>query len=331
MKSAKSGAFNFVFCVLQFAVCSSLVSVANASGDSVLFPRRAELNGAVEFWKRVFAAYGTDQGVVHDSEDLTVVYGVEGLGSRAEQGRERERQRAQKAILERYRKALKRFAEGEADTTRLAGDELRVWNALGGTMDRSRYRRAMGQLRVQVGQRDRFEQGLAASEPYMEDIRGILRRNGISDSLAVLPFIESAFNIRASSKAGAVGLWQITRATGRRFLRINRRVDERRDPMKATVAAARILKENYELLGAWPLAITAYNHGPWGMSRAVKALGTQDIVTIIRRYKGKSFGFASRNFYPEFLAALDVIHHRQAYYGDLPPLAEDTVPDKGRR
>lgn len=297
----------------------------------ILFPRPSELRGAVEFWKRVFAVYGTDLGVVHDSEDLAVIYGVEGLGSRAESGRDRERQRAQQSILARYRRALERFANGQVDTARLAGDELRVWIALGKTPDRARYRCALESLRLQVGQRDRFERGLSVSGPYIEEIRRILQSHGISDSLAVLPFIESAFDVRASSRAGAVGLWQITRPTGRRFLRISRRVDERRDPFKSTSAAARILKENHDFLGTWPLAITAYNHGPAGMARAVKTLGTQDIVAIIRRYKGKKFGFASRNFYPEFLAALDVIHNRQEYYSDLPAssLAEDLVQMQG--
>jgi membrane-bound lytic murein transglycosylase D len=286
----------------------------------------------VEFWKRVFAVYGTDHGVVHDSENLAVIYGVEGLGSRADSGRDRERKRAQKAILARYQRALERFANGQADTSRLFGDDLRVWTALGRTTDRLRYRRALETLRLQVGQRDRFERGLVASEPYLEEIRGILRSHGVSDSLAVLPFIESAFNVRAYSKAGAAGLWQITRPAGRRFLKINRRVDERRDPLKSTGAAARILKENHAFLGTWPLAITAYNHGPGGVARAVKTLGTRDIATIIQRYRGRRFGFASRNFYPEFLAALDVIHNRQKYYSGppAPPLTEDLVQRQGR-
>jgi membrane-bound lytic murein transglycosylase D len=280
----------------------------------------------VEFWKRVFAVYGTDQGVVHDSEDLTIIYGVEGLGSRADAGRDRERQQTQETILARYRRALERFANGKVDTTRLAGDELRVWLALGKTTDRMRYRDALESLRLQVGQRDRFERGLVASAPYLKEIRRILRSHSVSDSLAVLPFIESAFDVRAYSKAGAAGLWQITRPTGRRFLKINRRVDERRDPLKSTSAAARILKENHKFLGSWPLAITAYNHGPYGMARAVKTLGTRDIAAIIQRYKGERFGFASRNFYPEFLAALDVIHGRLPENGGpAPPLSKDLV------
>lgn len=311
----------------------ALVGSEKALADEALFPRPKELAGAVEFWHRVFAVYGTDQGIVHDAEDLTVVYGVEWLGGEAERGLDHQRGRARKAALDRYRKTLTRFAEGGVDTARLGGDDLRVWKALGGTADRSRYRRAAEKVRIQVGQRDRFEGGLARSAPYLEDIRRILRSKGISDSLSVIPFIESAFDVRASSKAGAVGPWQIIRSTGRRFLRIGRKVDERKDPLKATGAAASILGENYRLLGSWPLAITAYNHGPWGVLRAVKATGTRDITTIIRQYRGKAFGFASRNFYPEFLAALDVIYQRQAYYGDLTssPLVGDAHPDGGDR
>lgn len=317
--------------LLLAALVMPSLALAEQPVSGVLFPRPPELRGAVEFWKRVFAVYGTDHGIVHDSENLTVVYGVEGLGGRADSGRDRERRRAQEAILDRYRRALERFASGQVDTVMLTGDELRVWIALGRTTDRLRYRLALETLRLQVGQRDRFEQGLIASKPYLEEIRRILLSHGVSDSLAVLPFIESAFNVRASSKAGAAGLWQITRPAGRRFLRINRRVDERRDPFKSTKAAARILKENHAFLGTWPLAITAYNHGPGGVARAVKALGTRDIVTILQRYRGKRFGFASRNFYPEFLAALDVIHNRQEYYSDLPasPLAKDLVQMQG--
>lgn len=318
---------------LLFLLFVGLFGPSSGWGEEALFPRPKEIGGAVEFWRRVFAVYRTDQGVVHDAEDLTVVYGVEWLGGQAERGLDRQRGQKQRAILEQYRKVLKRFGDGRADTSRLAGHELRVWRALGGTADWGRYRRAAERVRIQVGQRDRLELGLSRSGPYLEDIRRILSSKGLPDSLSVIPFIESAFDVRASSKAGAVGPWQIIRSTGRRFLKIGRRQDERRDPLKATSAAASILRENYQLLGTWPLAITAYNHGPWGMVRAVKATGTRDIATIIRQYRGKAFGFASRNFYPEFLAALDVIYQRQAYFGDLTssPLAGDAHPDEGSR
>src|SRR5256886_7431294 len=104
----------------------------------------------------------------------------------------------------------------------------------------------------------------------------------------------------------------------RRFLRVDTLVEERRDRIFSTRAAARFLDEMHDSLGAWPLAITAYNHGPEGVARAVGQCGTRDIATIVRDYHGSAFGFASRNFYAEFLAALDVERNYREYFGNMP-------------
>ena len=100
-----------------------------------------------------------------------------------------------------------------------------------------------------------------------------------------MPLVESSFNVRARSRYGAVGLWQFMRSTGRRYLRIGRGIDERMDPLESTRAAARLLKENYEHFGNWPLAITAYNHGRRGILRAVREVGSRDLSEIIQRYE----------------------------------------------
>lgn len=283
------------------------------------FPRPPELQDRVEFWKKVFTLYDTHQAVVHDREDLSLVYGVEDLG-RADRSSQATRE---KAVLERYRRAMERLARAEVDSRKLSDEEWRIWQAHGQSRDPERYRRAAERLRLQVGQRNRMAQGLENWQRYGADVCRILREHGVPDSLAVLAFIESAFNPEARSKAGAVGLWQITRPAAVRLLRMDRHVDERRDPLKATAAAARILKQNYEALGHWPLAITAYNHGAAGIARGVREVGSQDLTVLIDRYQGKAFGFAGKNFYAEFLAALEVIPRSALYFGDQAP---STVP-----
>ena len=80
-------------------------------------------------------------------------------------------------------------------------------------------------------------------------------------------------------------------------------VDERNNPFKATHGAAQLFIANHKDLGSWPLAVTAYNHGRGGMSKATRQLGTSQLGSIINNYKSPSFGFASKNFYAEFLAA----------------------------
>ena len=137
-----------------------------------------------------------------------------------------------------------------------------------------------------------------------------------------MPHVESSFNPAAYSKVGAAGLWQFMPSTAKRFMRVDSLVDERLDPYSATEAAANLMLYNYRLLGTWPLAVTAYNHGPGGLRRAQEQLGTSDIAVIVKRYQGATFGFASRNFYVSFLAALEVDRNAEKYFGPITPLPD---------
>lgn len=156
--------------------------------------------------------------------------------------------------------------------------------------------------RFQVGMKEKFVEGLVRSTRYMDLMRPAFETEGIPEDLAYLPHVESSFQIDARSSAACVGMWQWSLGTGRAYLVIDRGVDERYDPILATEAAARHLAQNYQRLGSWPLAITAYNHGVAGMARAKRRVGGDDFDHLVRNYRGRSFGFASQNFYAEFLA-----------------------------
>jgi membrane-bound lytic murein transglycosylase D len=189
-----------------------------------------------------------------------------------------------------------------------------------GVDDPERFREAASEdrLRSQTGVRERFQEGVQISRRYIKAMEEIFRRAGLPVELTRLPLIESSFNLSATSKVGAAGIWQFMPATGRIYeMRVSDAIDERRDPLIATEAAARFLRDNYERLGSWPLAITAYNHGPGGMATAVSTVGSSDIADIIRYYRGRAFGFASRNFYPEFLAAVEVEKNSKKHFGTL--------------
>jgi membrane-bound lytic murein transglycosylase D len=104
---------------------------------------------------------------------------------------------------------------------------------------------------------------------------------------------------------------------------VGRHVDERRDPLKATRAAAEYLRSAYNSLGAWPLAITSYNHGVGGVRSKARKAGTYDLAAIIEDPSERYFGFASTNFYPEFLAAVEIFEDHQTYFPEIreePPL-----------
>src|SRR5258708_23789693 len=121
-------------------------------------------------------------------------------------------------------------------------------------------------------------------------------------------------------------------STAKGLMRVDRVLDERQDPYSATEAAANRMLYNYRLLGSWPLAVPAYTHGPGGLRRAQDELGTTNIAVIVKRYQGATFGFASRNFYVAFLAALEVDRHAEKYFGPLTHLPDTqttvvTLPD----
>jgi membrane-bound lytic murein transglycosylase D len=172
-------------------------------------------------------------------------------------------------------------------------------------------------VRAQRGVKDRFALGLSRSQKHMDQIQQIFEEEGLPRELAYLPLVESFFDTSARSRVGAVGMWQFMRPTGQQFLKINNSVDERKDPLDSTRGAARLLKRNYQALGNWPLAVTAYNHGRDGMLRAVREVGTTDLVEIIRVHDSRTFGFVSKNFYAEFLAALEVVKESHEHFPEL--------------
>ncbi len=293
-------------------------NVATAN-DASPFIRPLELEPAVAFWRRVYTEATTDGGFIHDDEHLDIVYEALTFSSDTPIVRRSARIDEAKAKYERF---LRQLADGESEG--LAEEAQRVKDLWPKGTSRAVFREAAEHVRFQLGQANRFQEGLIRSGAWMPRIAATFERMGLPRDLAALPHVESSFNTNAYSKVGAAGMWQFMRSTGRRYLRIDNVVDERLDPYKATEAAARFLEQNYAVLNSWPLALTAYNHGAAGMRRAKEQLGTDDIVTIIRKYDSRSFGFASRNFYTAFLAALEVDTDPDKFFPNLKRNALDS-------
>lgn len=315
----------WLFACLMLLACLSPVGSHAAQGrqSDTLFPMPKSLEPNVDFWIHVFAKLEGGTGVLHDARDLSVIY--ETLNSLP-----RNKERRRNLIRRKrnyYKGILERLAHGKRQG--LTRDERRVLAMFRDRQTAATFRQAAQQVRFQSGIREAFRAGLARSGAYLPIIEPIFERAGLPKELTMLPHVESSFRNDARSSSGAAGLWQFMPATGRRFMTVNRRVDERHNVRLATIAATKLLKENYRLLGTWPLAITAYNHGAWGMKKAVAKTGTKDIGKIVQRYRGRSFGFASRNFYAEFLAAVHVARNYKHYFGPIQfakPLTEPVRP-----
>ena len=306
---------------------------------STHFPIPKTIRPQVDFWKKIFAVYSRYQVVIHDTETMQIYRVLDFRRLRDDEELDEEtisqiKQDQTKLEVAQIRGILMRLqgcVDGLENCDALDPEEKKIWNLFKGNSDVDRFRAAAGddRLRTQTGVRERFREGVQSSRRYIKAMEEIFEREGVPVELTRLPLVESSFNLSATSKVGAAGIWQFMPATGRLYeMKVSNAVDERRDPLIATEAAARFLRSNYEKLGAWPLAITAYNHGPGGVAAAIDTVGSSDIGDIVRLYRGKNFGFASRNFYTEFLAALEIERNHQKHFGAIEmdqPIAYDEI------
>ncbi len=227
---------------------------------------------------------------------------------------------------------------------KLEGSGRQVNSVLNGAAER---------VHSQRGIRERFMHGLEISRSYDRQFRKIFRDAGLPEDLANLPHVESSFQPAAKSSAGAVGMWQFTKGAAQTFMPAGHRstgqrlashkpavhrssshkpaghrlashrstghrlavhtVDQRLDPFASAIGAARYLSFAYSKLGDWPAAITSYNHGIYGMIRAQDQVG-RDFVSIVETYDGPAFGFASRNYYAQFLAVCEIASNSLQYF-----------------
>jgi len=249
-------------------------TAAGAETNPFVVPKGLE--SAVEFWKQVFTRYSEHELVFHDPTDHSKVYSVLSV------------------------------PENKPATQGIINNEYaRITAAYN-------LRRTGGQVRSQRGAKEQFVISHNRSLKYIARMKKIFREEGLPAELAYLPHVESAFDLNAQSRAGAVGLWQLMPLAASRFLRTSNTYEGRKDPYASTRAATRIFKENYQALGNWPLAVTAYNYGATGVFKAAEAVGTDDLVEIIRRYNHPWFSYEPKNFYAEFLAVVELMKNEES-------------------
>ena len=270
------------------------VGVAN---ESTVFTTPPGMAPAVRFWVDAFTRYGRNDVAIVDRVEPGVVYEVVRDVAPGDARLVRER-------LAAVADLLTAAAVRRPDAHLLFGVQPANVEAL-------------GRLRIQRGLRETFAQGVAAERLFRPAVHRALADAGLPLDLAALPLVESAYHPGRTSEAGASGLWQLTPEVAEKYLDVGGKSDQRRDPFRASLAAARYLRDLYDQFESWPLAITAYNHGPTGIERARQTAGTDDLGEIVRRYDGPGFGFASRSYYAEFLAARQVLGHVPVYFPEL--------------
>ncbi len=259
--------------------------------NEVDFSTPKGLEEEVQFWIKIYTQYTTQQGVFHISGDITNILGeidVSPIYLNKEWGPIRKEKEAEKMIRIEKNKIAKK---------------MNIKN--------------VKKIRLQMGLKDRMQTALFQSGAYLPMMEQVFKKHNLPLALTRIVFVESSFNVKAQSKVGASGLWQIMPIIGKKFKYIKPHSDQRNHPEYATELAAKILKQNFQILKSWPLAVTSYNFGVGSMlkvKRKMKNFSDKDLFNS--KELNKFIGFASRNFYATFLAALYVENHANIYFGE---------------
>jgi len=206
----------------------------------------------------------------------------------------------------------------------------RIWKVEGGNYDIPiRYNSKVKSFirKFTSKHRKKIIKGIKRSGKYMPMIYRMLHKEGLPLDLVYMVAVESNFNVRARSKKNAVGLWQFIASTGRIYgLKINRWIDERRDPVLATKAAITYLKHLYGIFGDWELAMAAYNTGEGRVKRTIKRAKEKG---EIHNFWALRLPRETRGYVPAIMATA-VIYKNPKRYGfghvlPLSPIDETTV------
>lgn len=300
-----------------------LVSVAFATP----LPVPVEMVGRVEFWIRVFGELSSHKKVIHhrwfpDCVFMTLDFTVE-AALLSKPDLQKLIDETERETISKIKASLKRIAQNQPT---LSLFDLRIKEVVDQCLRKKRKNVILWTLeedliRSQTGVMEKTRDAVKKGGRYLNFIQNVFRSYGIPDDIKYLPIVESSFNVNATSKAGAVGMWQFMPQTAKNYgLVVNKYIDERRDPFKSTEAAARYLREAYSVFKSWPHALISYNHGIMGLKSKLDQSGIGlDLVKLIENPFNRILGFASTNFYPSFLATVYIAKNYKSFFGDFEP------------
>jgi len=233
-------------------------------------PKCLEKN--IVFWKKVYTEYNDTTLVFHDANTFEIYSEIKGIA------------------IDSNNKKFMVASEFKKLEDKLNSEDLE-------------------NVRVQRGAKEKWLEGIHNSKALLPMIKKVFKKYGIPERISYLPHVESSYDVKAGSRVGAKGLWQIMPSTAKSYgVRNQRKLYEAN---YATEIAAKILVDNYEALGDWDLAVNAYHSGQGSLRRAVEETGSKDICVIIDEYEGKTFKFASKNYLGQFYAALEIINKKE--------------------
>jgi membrane-bound lytic murein transglycosylase D len=275
----------------------------------------------VSFWFSIYTRYTSDHIVIHDRDNLSIIYAVLDFSQIDQQLNRNARsavvQKISKEKAQEIAGILRKLARGQTDS-RLSLSVLKTLEKLTGPLPLDPSERGKllnhraNNIRTQTGQRDLIEKGVIRMLPYQNFFNETFARFGLPKQLIAIPFLESSFNTEAHSKVGALGIWQFMPLISSYFVpKRTPTLDYRNNPFISSIAAMHLLRENKMILKSWDMAVTAYNSGTKHLLLARRKHGATQLEDVFTKYQNSHLGFASKNFYAEFLALVHTLTYRE--------------------
>ncbi len=283
---------------------------------------------SVTFWAQIYTQFTSRQVLIHDKNNLSIVYDAlsfEELHQSKELNRyqvARKQSQITRNAVKELRGLLKEIGRKSKGLSKKAQNLKTHLKSIGVSIprkSRSRKRKfdnLASNLRVQTGQQDKIFQGILNAYPFEDFLFEKFDYFELPRELLAISFVESSFNLRATSRVGASGVWQIMPFISKSLLPEGTNKRPRRNVLLASLGAFHLLAQNYRILDRWDLAVTAYNSGTKHLLRAKRKFKKKNISLsyILKNYKTRHLGFASKNFYAEFLALVYILAYKEKMF-----------------
>lgn len=298
------------------------------------FPVTPYFYPTVHFWFLIYTQFESNQVVIHDKTNLNLIYKVLDFSSLHHKGLNRNmlyilQQKLSEERIDKIRYDLKDLAK---DPYSLKADAKVIYRSLKEAgiqlpikkQERiSFFNKLKDNIRTQTGQRNFIKDGIIRSLPYKPFLNKYFPHRDLPVELLAIPFLESSFNPLAESKVGALGPWQFMPLIASYYVpKKTTQIDYRSNIGVISIAAANLMKENIYLMKSWDMAVTAYNSGTKHLLKTRRELASQnrtniDLEDVIKHSDSNHFGFASKNFYSEFLALVHALAYEEEIFAGL--------------
>lgn len=293
----------------------------------------------VHFWFLIYTQFESTSVIIHDKSNLSLIYKVLDFSSLKEKKLPKNtlyvlQQKISEEKLNEMKQDLEKLSNDPFNLSPWAGRIYRLLKQVGVAVPLDREERSKfflqlrDNLRSQTGQKDFIRDGIIRSLPYQKFLTQYFEDRKLPKELLAIPFLESSFNPKAHSKVNALGIWQFMPLISSYFVpKRTKNFDYRFNVGVSSVAAAHLMSENFKIMKSWDLAVTAYNSGTRHLLNTKRELGRNDVSLkdIIENSDSRHFGFASKNFYSEFLALVYTLAYREELFTHLHDLDRPDV------